>query len=54
MCEKCYRRRIIQKYQEMLKSDDFKITPDEMEEIMRLSRRMSVMTAEDWFRPFII
>ncbi len=53
MCEKCYRRRQLQKVMDKLPEIEaaLEIPPDEMEEMMRISRRMSVMTAEDWFTP---
>jgi len=54
MCEKCYRKRKIQKLQKIITSEDFKLTPDEIEEAMRISRQLSTMTAEDWLRPFTI
>lgn len=52
MCEKCYRRRKIQKLQSEL-LDELEISPDKMEEIMRVSRELSALTIDDWFRPLI-
>lgn len=52
MCEKCYRRRKLQKLQSAL-LDELEISPDEMEEIMRISRELSALSVDDWFRPLI-